>query len=357
MADEVKLRIGGRDFSGWKEIEITRSIEAICGSFKLSVSQALGGDPFPIPENAEVQLLIGRDLYLSGYVDQVSVGYGDKDHSITVEGRDRASDLVDCSPAGLEVEYYNVGLLELAATIAAPFGLDFALAGGASEGEPFDRFALSKGETAFESLERACRMRGLLMFSDAKGKITLGNAGEFAAADAIVEGVNVAGAVLRIDNTQRFYKYTVLAQAEGTDLSYGPAANEIQGEAFDVGVQRQARELLLPAETSCDTDRAQKRAEWEANVRAARASSLTVTLVGWRQGPSGPLWVPNLLVACKLPRLKLEGTMLVAAVRLSLTKDEGKMVQLGLARADAFLPELPKPEDEVEFGEDLEAEE
>jgi len=353
---EVVLTVGGKRFTGWESVDLYRSMEALCGSFRLRVSDRSVEQrgEWPIPEGASCEVSVGGVLWLSGYVDVLQVFYEPGLHSVQVEGRDLAEDLVDCVPADLPAEYFDVDVLELARRYAEPFDVEVLAQEGLDLGAPFARFGLRPGETAHEAIERACRLRGMLALSSGSGAVVLTRGGGRRASVRLVQGKNVAGAQQRIDRSGRYSRYYVRGQQPGSDLAWGPACNELEGIAHDP-VPRPQRTLVLVAEGPVDDEVALERATWEANSRAARGSTLEVTTHSWLEGfDRGPLWEPNTFVRVDVPRARASGDWLVSAVRLSLDPRQGTVAQLSLTRPDAWVPEPPRFQDEPTFGEDLE---
>ena len=346
--ENLTLRIGGKAFAGWEVVQVQRTMEALCGSFRLEVSAPGPIGSFPINQGARCEIFIGPDLYLSGYVDRLSSRYSKRDHGFTVEGRDLAQDLVDGSPSGLDWEYYNVGLLELGVLLAQPFGVEVKLQAGVGDVPVFGRFAINPGETAHDALERACRLREFLLVSDALGTVWITRAGTRRAtagitADGPVEAVRWAS-----DWSGRFHHYIVMGQTPGSDLKYGADCASMQGDDFDLTVRSQ-RTMVINAEGNVDDDLAQRRATWEANVRAARSRQLEVVVSGWRERHDrGPLWEPNVIVPVNLPAVNAFGDWLVRDVSFSLTPNEN-VATLSLVPPDAYLPEPPDPELEPDF--------
>jgi prophage tail gpP-like protein len=355
-APDVVLTVDGQSFAGWEEVDCARTMEALCGSFRLKVSDrsadALG--LFPVPEGAACELVVGGDVWLSGYVDAVESSFGPREHTVSVEGRDLAGDLVDCTPAGLDVEYYEVGLLELAETLCEPFGITVLVQDGLDLGDPFQVFGLRPGETSHEALERACRLRRVLLGSTAAGAVLLTQASTGRASVGLREGVNVKSASVRLDRSARFSRYYVRGQQPGSALAWGSDCAELEGVAVDP-VPRQERTTVIVAEAAVDDVRALERAQWEATTRAARGSTLAVTVSGWRQNvTTGPLWVPNQVVQVKIPRCRADGDWLISGVRFHKSRARGQVTELTLTRPDAWIPEPPRLEDEPVFGSDLE---
>ncbi|AGC43252.1 putative tail protein [Myxococcus stipitatus DSM 14675] len=342
---EITLHINGKAFGGWKSGQVTRGIEAISGGFDLSVSDRWesGREPWAIHEEDRCAVRIGNETLITGYVDKRRLSFDAGSRSIEVAGRDRTGDLVDCSAVLDKWEYLDVPVLELAQKAAAPFGVTVKLGAGIAEPPPARKISVDPGDSAFTVLERLCRAASLLPVSDGLGGLALLRPGSRRADDALVEGENVLAFSGEFDATGRYRRYVLMGQHAGSDKWFGEATTSITAEAYDSAVRRAARVLVVRPEGNLSGAQAKTRAEWEATVRAARATSLTVRVQGWTQS-TGKVWPVNALVAVRAPHAGVKGTMLIsqATYRLSESSTE---TELTLRPPSAFKPEpLLEPE-------------
>ncbi len=342
---KVELLVGGRRFEGWQEVTVTRHLEALCGGFSLALSDpwAEGSQVLPIPPGAACELRLGGETVISGYVDEAEARFDKQTHALGVAGRDKAADLVDCSAVHEPGEWRDQSLAQIAAALAKPFGVGVRVE--TDTGATFAKFAVEPGETAWEALERAGRQRGVLCISDARGGIVITSPGKDRAASDLIQGGrggNVLRARGRFSLRDRHSLYVCQGQRPGTDEDWGLPVSTVRAECSDGSVARY-RPLLITAETGADQASARARVEWEATVRAARGSSVQVTVQGWLQA-DGTLWRPNLLVRARLPYLRLDADLLVAGISHTLS-DQGTLTELDLRRPDAYALKPEQPED------------
>ena len=296
-------------------------------------------ESWPIVEEDECKVLLGDTKVITGYVDKRSISYGSEEHSFGVSGRDKTGLLVDCSASLDKWEYRNVDLLTFAKRVCDPFGIEVKLNVrlGQESLKPLTKISVDPGDTAFEAIERACRMAGLLAFSDGNGSLILARPGTSRTTTALIEGKNILTAAADFDSSNRYRTYLVLGQHRGSDALNGANAAHIKSYAEDLTVKRAARTLLIRPESNVTVEQAKKRAQWEAIVRAARGDSVSVTVHGWAQ-ENGTLWPVNALVTLQSPFLGINGQMLISEATYSF--DEGGTVtHLTLRRPDAFVPE------------------
>lgn len=336
---DLRLRVNGQDYGGWKSATIIRGIEAISGAFQLTASDRWAGQgrPWPIMEEDVCALLVAGERVILGYVDKREPSFGPSSHSFSVSGRDRAAALVDCSAVLGKWEFLKVDLLTLAQRLASPFGISVALQPGLKPPKPVEKVSINPGDTAFDVLERTCRAAGVLPVSDGEGGIVLTRVGQARASTALVEGQNIISADAEFNAEARYSRYIVMAQHPGAEGFAGEQAAAVRGEARDESVRRTDRVLLVHAEGAATRDHARRRAQWEAKVRAGRAAAVSVTVQGWTQG-DGSLWPVNALVPVRAPFLGVDGDLLITQATYSLS-ESGSTTELELKRPDAFLPE------------------
>ncbi len=334
------VTLAGRPYRGWTSVRVQRSLEQAAGSLTVTLSDRAGADGprLDLRPGAAVAVDLDGDRLLTGWIDSVRVRHDAGSHEIEASGRDAACDLVDCSAPSSPGEWRDAGLGEIASAIAAPYGVPVR---APAPGAPLARFRIEEGETAYEAIERACRMRGLLPMSDPAGGLVLGRPARQRAAVALRHGVNVLAASAEATARDRYAEYRVLGQQPSSDLLGGDVAAHVAATAVDEGVDR-PRRLTLLAEQALSDAEARQRAEWEASVRAARSRRAAVRVAGWREhGDRGPLWAPGALVRVVDDWLGLDRDLLVTSVTW-LAGPDGAVCDLGLVPADAYDP-APRP--------------
>jgi prophage tail gpP-like protein len=329
---ELQLLVGGQVHAGWNRIRIHRGLEEISGSFELAVAERWSADVPPLEVRAQDACSVRVDgvTLITGRVDRAAIRYDDRNHAVAVAGRDATADLVDCSAEHSKGEWRNADIAQIARDLAKPFGIAVATAGDV--GAPFPVFAIEPGESVFECLERAARQRGVRLLSDGRGGLVVGNAPARSSGAALVEGKNILSLEVANDSSQRYSDYRVLGQQSGTDDVNGAAAAQVKATSQDAGVQRY-RPLVLVDEDQGDIAGFQRRAKWEASVRAARALTATVSVQGWTH--AGGLWHPNTLVRLASPTGRIDRELLVRDVDL-VVDERGTTTELVLVPEEAY---------------------
>lgn len=337
---KVSLLVNGVEYSGWKTARVTLSLEAVAGSFSLSVSERWGNRPqaWPIREEDECKLLIDGKPVITGYVDERAPSFSPTEHGVTVSGKDKTGALVECSARLDKWEFKNTPVLTFASRVAGRFGIPVRLQPGVTLGKAPVKLSINPGDKAFDVIEKACRRAALLPVSDGLGGLVLTRAGSTRSASALVEGENVKTGSGRFSAKERFHDYEVLAQHQGTDELSGSSASRVRGTATDASVKRTDRILVLRADSNMTADQAKSLAQWHATVNAARSDVVSVTVPEWTQ-KDGSIWKVNSVVPVKLHSLEVEGDLLISEVTFNVDDNSGYTTDITLKRPGAFKPE------------------
>ena len=340
----------GREFSGWESISVVRNLNAAAGSWTLTVSDRL---PWPLLPSDRIQIRMAGKLVLTGSVDAIEASSGSGEHRVRVSGRDLTAILIDSSALNDPGEWFDIGLVDLATELCDPFGIRLSTdlgAIGLGELANFDHFKLQPGESAWNAIERACRLRAVLAHATEKGELKLVQGGLSGAADeSLIEGPyegydprdarpgNLLRTQIRYSHADRYNLYVVRGQRSGDDSGWGEDIALSEGRAFDPEISEE-RMLLVLAEGQVTFSSAADRAQWEATQRAAKSSTVTCQLAGWRQNahPFAALWSVNLRVSVQVPSLQLDAGMLIEQVQFTRSLREGTRTSLRLVRSDAF---------------------
>lgn len=345
MAVDVALIVNGRRYQGWKSVRVTRSIESLAGSFALDVSDRWSdADPWPIGPWDACRVEIGEpgrpgQVVIDGYVTGVDQSFSDTARPLSYTGKDRAATLVKCSllvagAGGNKWTYTNIDVAQFAAEIARPHGIKVSVQPGL-ELKRDPRLVAHPGETGFEAIRRAAASAGVIAVSDGAGGILITRTGTVAAA-SLIEGFNIKAANRSTDTDDRFARYLISSQPPGTDEAFGESLR-VQAQATDDDVPLTSHTLLIRPDKGYTTADARRRADWEARIRAANSTRVTVTVQGWLQ-PNGTLWPLNALTRVTSPSIAVDGQMLISQVEYSISEG-GQVTKMSLVRPDAFEPE------------------
>lgn len=367
LVDAVSIVVGTKAYSAWQSVSIGKDLDSLCSTFSIEMAdkwKQTGGE-WPIKTGAPMMVRIGKETVMNGYIDKLDVSVSNEDRSITANGRDRTGDLVDSSALSDKNQFKNVTVKDLCDHFCSLYGIP-VLVTAKDIGKKFSSFSTKQGETVFECLERAAKLRGLLLTSNYVGALVITNraggnieavpsvknlkteydflkdalaaATQLRSPNDLVQGENIISASASYDNTDRFQQYLAKGQSAGTDSLFGIAATQPQAAAFDRGIER-FRPKIVIAEGNADIVACQKRAAWEATVRAAKACQVNVVVQGWLRSDK-TLWAINELVNLQASYIGIPNQQMLV-VGINFTKDQrGTLTTLKLTRPDAFNPKL-----------------
>jgi len=338
VADVAKVFVNETQFDGWKSFSIKRRLDALSGDFSITLHDRFTeeGARWPILPGDAIQMFLGTDKIFVGFVDDLDANASNTDRSMSITGRDTTGDLVDCVPRQ-QGELKNLTLEQLCNTICAPFGIAVQnVVTDAKMLEPFKIWRIKPSETAFETLDRAAKQRGVFLIANDYGQLRITRKARFRASSEIVEGVNCLTIGARYSNKDRFSEYKVVGQAPGDDLFAELNVSQPEATAKDKGITRY-RPTIIISETNVDKGKAQERANWENTMRAANSFNITASVQGFFQ-QDGRLWRVNETVKVTSPFVGLnKQDLLVRSVNFSKS-ESGTICTLEMTRPDAFQP-------------------
>ncbi len=335
--NDVVLTVGGRQLSGWTSVRITRRIEGCPNDFEIGFTEHYPAEPqaFVVQAGDPCTLAVDGDTVITGYVDRFARGYTAQDHTLSITGRGKTQDLVDCSAEWPGGQISKCTVLQIAQKLAQPYGISVKAL--TNPGAVVPQLNVITGETGWEIIERVCRWAGLLAYEDADGGLVLANTQSTQAANGFVEGDNVLAARVISAMDQRYSEIDcfLLSMFVLSDLA---SAQTPYSTAKDPNVSRR-RALYLVAESGGQGQGVTAmRALWEVARRAGRGFQADVTVRGWRDS-GGALWTPNTQAPLDLPTLKLTGkTWTLGEVTYRLD-ETGETTEIVAMDPSAFQPQ------------------
>lgn len=367
MAKSIRLFIDGLEHDQWLSCEVSRDLKDFSGSFSFTFRDAARSDAsfsfatigplLKLKPGPEVTIMIGRRTVLKGWIDKVEPDVGERQASVTISGRDKANDLIDCAAIHDKAEFENVKLEDAAAKIAKPYGL--TVRSEIDTGEPFPRYSLDLSETAFSAIEKGARSRHALVLSDGVGGIVITRTGKTRAPAALTLPGNVLRSRGSFDFSKRHSETVVRGQAEGAGKKRGKAALDATAEPLGTdnrsdgngsNTTKESRGILATgkakddeilrhrpvvhlARSKADKTSAQDEADWR--MRTARGESEEFTLTVKGHDVNEALWTVNQLVDVSDEYLDVHRELLIS--RVSYLEDaSGCSTDISVCSPEAF---------------------
>lgn len=342
MSDKIEIIIDEVSYTGWESVSMSRAITSLCGSFEVTLADEDDGKDWRLVAKKNCVIKLGGEKLLTGFIDSVEFSVEESSHQVTLKGRDLTADLVDCAVIADKKgnpffgTIKNSDLREIIQKLTTPYG---TLVNFLQEpGDKFTRFAIQRGETAFEALDRACKLRGVIAITNPDGNLIVTSSGQGRSSDILRWKVNVLSAKGTYDYTNRFTHYRVEAQAAGTEgTPVGDTwrgTTNIFGAHTDIDAPRY-RPTIIGADAEATKVSCKKRAAAEALYRAANSQTFEVSVAGWHQN-DGTVWRENRLVNVDIPPLYVKEELLIVGIDYRLDGQEGAKTAFKLYRKDAF---------------------
>lgn len=342
MADEVRLRVAGNIYTGWKSAEIFRSMEQGPHEFELVVVNAWRTTGHRHIQDGDVcRVSIDNDLVITGFVDTRAPEYDAENQSLTISGRSKLGDLVDSSL--LDQEYNNQTLDAIARAECKPFGINVIVS--TDVGAAFKRVRRDAGQSPWEFLEGLARVRAVRLVSDESGNLIITRAGSRLAAVPLVLGENIEKASANFSCRERFSDYIVVGKDNDVSFDDAEQTAHVMAKSRDVGVFRYRPVVIISDDDGRQMD-CQTHADWQRNTHYGRGRGIVYTVRGWREKPGGQIWAPNTRVRVLDRYAGIDGELIISEVRLTVDSSS-KYAQLRVVPREA-MERVPLPEPVVD---------
>lgn len=338
VSEELTLNVDGKIWGGWTEMTINRSLESIAGEFDLTITARWSAAaPRSIKPGMSCYVSIGSARVMTGYIDDFIPSYDAENVSLRVMGRDKTGDLVDSSVVDKSGQWRGQTLEQLAATICKPYGIE--VINETDTGEVFGSITLEQGETGFELLDRLAKQRGVLMTSDAWGRLIITRASTISAGVSLVLGDNILAARGRFSWRERASQYIVKGSAAAGGATWDDQPVKVVGGrqviVTDSEITRY-RPKILVNEDNLTVGGASARGEWYKTRMLGEANTTEITVAGWREsGATGTLWQTNRLISVKDVIQQLDVTWLIKTVSF-MESDSGRLTVLTLVPPESM---------------------
>lgn len=331
MADQpqVSILVDGQRLTGWLQSEVSRSIESLAGTFSIPTSFVPGSLPI-VRRQQEVQVLVGDQVVITGYVMAAEPFYDERDCGINIAGRDRTGDLVTSTAIHKGGQWRGAKLDRIVRDLVEPFGIKVKVV--VDIGKPIDDFKLSFGESRLDAIARACKLRAVLPVPDGLGNLVLTKAGTVRAPGEIRRGVNVIRMRGIGTDERRHSEYIVYGQG-AVDGSFDDARQR-KATAKDAEIRRYSP-LVVPSDGNNSQADLQALVDHTVRVRRGHSQGFEYTLEGWLV--DGKPWPINARVPVFDDVAGLDGDeWLICSTRLSLDMQRGATTVVVVRPIEAY---------------------
>lgn len=321
----VEIRFDGKRYGYWQTVNVRESVDELCASVSLGITNPGTGEPLPLGANTSVDVLLDGELVTTVRAGKVRRKVGESDHSIRFEARSLARELVDCQDSGTIKDAKLSGIvMYMCGSFEVPVKIDAKTA-------VVPEFSM-QCESPANALINAARAANLLLYPQPDGGLilTAPDAGEAVA--TLVYGEHFLEYELVDDYDMRFSEYVL----KGYDPDSGKS---FTGRARDRGIEFYRPMHVIADRHMQSIGGCTRRAEFERNRRLARAHAISVTVSGWKH--AGGLWAINKQVRIVIPHEGVDGVFLIGDRSFSLDDKSGSVTHLQVMHRNAFTGEPP----------------
>ena len=338
--DRPVVRIGGKEHLDWTDYSIDSDLLTPADAFSLTLGVPARDVPAEVKPWADVSIALGDDVILTGRIDSLNRRTIKNEHSLTIQGRDLAAVLVDCSAPVFVTR--ETDLDAIIAKIVRPLGISKidVRAKGARE-----KITVEPGMSAWDALERVCEQNGCWAWFDPDGTLVVG--GPDYSADPVADllltldrkRTNVLSLEVEEDITDTYSEVTILGQTHGTEDKGGK--NNLRHTARNEALEGVNRPLII-VDSECDNaDLAGRRTRKALADSALDGFTVTAEVRGHRMD-SGLIWTPGQRVRVFSEPDGLDEIMFLIRRTLRGGREPGQRTELVLKKDGVWLPELAK---------------
>src|ERR1700730_2629799 len=97
--DELTILTDGRELGGWTAVAVDRGVELLPSNFRVDLTERYPGQAgqAPVEPFKPCEVYLGLDKILTGYIDLYWPHEDANSHLVSIQGRSKTEDLVDCS--------------------------------------------------------------------------------------------------------------------------------------------------------------------------------------------------------------------------------------------------------------------
>lgn len=366
MSDIFKIQINDAPYTNFTasyenftKVEIYKSLEKASGEFYFEASNTLG-QSLPFGKGDKSTIYIGDKKVMTGYINSVGGSYDATSHSLRIRGREKTQDLIDSSlRKGIDFKksIHIVDVIKKVMSLNNITGIKVIVPDGITI-KPFsgkELISAERGKNIFEQIERFCRLRQVLLNTNADGDLVLQRAGsnKYSVILKCVGGRDsIENNILRADfednDANRFYEYIVMTQGSVVSEVIDNQREKVVAVVKDSNV-RTSRILVINSQISSDVQTSKDRAKWESNIRRTKGFQYNCRIRGYHLDAEQKILIePNYIINVQDEKLGIQGDLLIKTCKYSKGTD-GSFTDLELVNLDAFTLEVEKKALDAKF--------
>ena len=340
METPLEFIAGTKSITSLKDMTVSKSMVNIISNYYFRTNDINLGKPsdwgFNLGDDAEINLY-GNKVF-EGYIEDIDlVSKNDKGSTIEIYGRDKTCDLVDCQYDDTKREWKNQTVSSLVKNICDYFDIDVVV-DSSVQGQANTKVTIYKaneGQTAYSMIKRICDPLGILAYSKADGKLTLGRATTTDILTGTIErGKNVLSHSIRLSNRNRYSKYIVKGMGIGDDSKSLADWTECSGDHTDTVVTRK-RPFAVFADNTSEKGLCKNQAKWIAWNMGCLSRVYKYTVSGWRTD-NDSLYDINKLIKVKDDWFDIDELMLIVDIDFYLADGKSARTDITVVNKNCY---------------------
>jgi len=336
--NDVTVEVDGKAHNSWKSYDIDSDFLIPADAFKFDLGVPSNSTVLPDFSGAEVKVRINGELVMTGIVDTTQHTISKTNRTYSLNGRDRASILVDCSAPITNVKGLTV--LDAVKKIVEPLGIK-KVALRAENNPTLDKVDIDVGETAWNAAMRCANSAGLHLWFEPNGELIVGGADystpPVATLCCMKDGKrnNFEQADLTFDVSNRFSEVTFLAQSHGKQGQDNK--NDLKWVYNDPDMTTYKPKTVVVS----DVDNLEALQKWAKKYIAdSMLEGFTLTIVvPDHKMQDGTLWQPGQRVHVICEEYEIDAIFFLMGRRFTLSRNGGTQTELRFKQDGIWTPD------------------
>lgn len=331
--NRVSLLISGQTHREWSSYDIDSDLLIPADAWQVELGVPEGKQPPELGKNVKagalVEVKIGNDTVMKGYVDDISHSISHNQHTLSMSGRDQAGILLDCSAPIFTKKQCT--LEEVVNEVVKKLGIKNVII-RADKTAKAEKVNVEPGASAWDTLVQAAEANGLWPWFEPDGTLVVGGPDYSVPVSATLllrqsgKGNNVISLSMTDSVSKRYSEVTVLGQSHGT--AQGKGKNNLKNKEEDKDITIHRPRIVIDPDVK-DDEMARTKARKLISDSRLEGFTLTAVVKGHRNS-DGVLWTPGQRIDVVSEPHGLNGTYFLMARKFQGGRGQGTTTTLTL---------------------------
>lgn len=307
------VKIDQYQISDWESFSIEKSLSTLCGKFEFKMSSALFKKGINFYNGKKIEIYINGIIFMTGYIENFEISLTESEYQISISGREKTCDIIDCNNVLDKNVWYNQTLLTIAKYLCDPFEIDVVTS---LQMQKINYAAIEDSETVFDFLLKLAKQQNVRLNTLQNGNIEIVNTQSNIT--HYFELSEVTNSKINGSLEDRYSNY--VCKSQYTNNSGDPWEEKsifINKKATDENVLRYRSKVF--SESNMTATECQKYANWEAQNRAAKSTKFSFSYPAWTK--DGKFISMGDLIHFEGSVINLSDTMIVDTISYKLDTD------------------------------------